>query len=137
MLQSVWDGIAGTRKKTVWKKDPKSQDVDEIVAELVKTQQALYNLNTISANRGDNAVTLVAGTDEAIQIFSTALTANRAITLSTTNAVKGDRFRIVRTGLGAFTMDVGGLKTLPSATAAFAEVMFNGTAWVLIGYGTL
>lgn len=91
----------------------------------------------VSADRGDASVTLVPGTDQDVQRFATALTANRTITLSTTGAVNGDRFRIVRTGLGAFTLDVGGLKTLPAATASWAEVEYNGAAWVLVGYGLL
>jgi hypothetical protein len=49
----------------------------------------------------------------------------------------GQRFRIVRTGLGAGTLDVGGLKTIPTLTAAWVEVMWNGSAMELVGYGTL
>lgn len=91
----------------------------------------------VSADRGDAGATLTAGTDETTQRWATTLTADRTVTLSTTGAVNGDRFRIVRTGLGAFTLDVGGLKTIASATAAWADVEFNGSAWVLTGYGTL
>lgn len=90
-----------------------------------------------SANRGDAAVTLKAGVDATVQFFATALTANRVVTLSTVGATKGDYFRIVRTGLGAFTLDVGGLKVIPNATAAFVEVIFDGAAWKLVGYGLL
>lgn len=63
--------------------------------------------------------------------------AQRGHVWNITGAINGDRFRIVRTGLGAFTLDVGGLKTIPSATAAWADVEFTGSAWVLTGYGTL
>jgi hypothetical protein len=94
-------------------------------------------VDAVSANRGDTNVTLQAGVNETVQIFSSALTDNRTVTLSTTGATNGDRFRVVRTGLGAFTLDVGGLKTIPSATAAFVDVAYNGSAWVLAGYGTL
>lgn len=41
------------------------------------------------------------------------------------------------TGLGAFTLDVGGLKTIANSTAAFVDVEFDGTAWFLTGYGAL
>jgi hypothetical protein len=92
---------------------------------------------SVSADRGDNSVTIQAGVDAEMQRFATALTANRTVTLSTTSATKGDTFRVVRTGLGAFTLDVGGLKTIPSATAAFVDVAYNGSAWVLTGYGAL
>jgi hypothetical protein len=64
------------------------------------------------------------------------LTANRAVTLSTTNAFSGARFRITRTGGGAFTLDVGGgLKSL--ATNTWAEFIYDGAAWYLAAYGAL
>lgn len=94
-------------------------------------------LQHMAADRGDANVTLVAGTDAQFQRFATTLTANRTVTLSSTGVFNGARFRVVRTGLGEFTLDVGGLKTIPSATAAFVEVMHDGTAWRLIGYGAL
>ncbi|HEX6964539.1 MAG TPA: glycosyl hydrolase family 28-related protein [Gemmatimonadaceae bacterium] len=97
----------------------------------------VYRLPGVSADRGDTDVTLVVGTDAPTQLFNTALTRNRVITLSPTGAVNGDKFRIVRKGLGAFTMDVGGLKTIPASTAAFVDVEFNGGSWILTGYGTL
>lgn len=90
-------------------------------------------------DRGDNDVTLTPGTDSEVQRFATTLTANRTVTLSTTGAIQGDKFRIVRTGLGAFTLDVGGIKTIPSGTAAWVEVQYSKSVggWVLVGYGTL
>lgn len=94
-------------------------------------------LSRVSADRGDTSQTMTAGTDATTQRWATTLTANRTVTLSSTGAINGDRFRIVRTGLGAFTLDVGGLKTIPSATAAWVDVEFTGSAWVLTGYGTL
>jgi hypothetical protein len=93
----------------------------------------------VSADRGDANVTLQAGVDAEEQRFATALGANRTVTLATTNVHPGAKFRIFRTGLGAFTLDVGGLKTIPSATAAFVDVEYDaeGAAWRLTGYGTL
>jgi hypothetical protein len=90
-----------------------------------------------SADRGDASQTLVAGVDASVQRWATTLTSNRTVTLSTTGATNGDAFRIVRTGLGAFTLDVGGLKTIPNSTAAFVDVTYDGTAWRLTGYGAL
>lgn len=98
---------------------------------------ALQPKETISADNGDASITLTSGTSDPVQLFSTALTANRTITLSTTDALEGDKFRIVRTGLGAFTLDVGGLKTMPSATAAWCDVHYDGAAWILTAYGSL
>lgn len=86
---------------------------------------------------GDKNTALSVHTSKRTLIMNAELTANRVVTLNTTNAVDGDDFRIVRTGLGSFTYDVGGLKTIPSATAAFVDVEFDGTAWFLTGYGLL
>lgn len=93
--------------------------------------------DSIGADVGDANVTLTVGVSAPIQRYATTLTGNRTVTLSTTNAKNGDQFRIVRTGLGAFTLDVGGLKTIASATAAFVDVGYDGSAWRLIGYGAL
>jgi hypothetical protein len=90
----------------------------------------------VSADRGNNSVTLTMS-DSPVQRFATTLTANRTVTLPTTAVYNGAKFRIVRTGLGAFTLDVGGLKTIPSGTAAYVDVTHDGTAWRLSGYGTL
>jgi hypothetical protein len=95
---------------------------------------SLQPRNTVGDDVGDADVTLEYG-DDPIQLYSTTLTDNRTVTLSTTSFLEGDSFRIVRTGLGAYTLDVGGLKTIPSATAAFVDITFNGTAWILTGYG--
>lgn len=93
------------------------------------------NLSRLSADRGDASITIKPGTDVEFQRFATALTANRTVTLGTGHL--GAFFRVVRTGLGAFTLDVGGLKTIASATAAFVDVAHDGTAWRLVGYGAL
>jgi hypothetical protein len=109
----------------------------KVPASAVQLAQLHTMMNTISADRGDAAVTLVPGVDAVTQRYATALTANRVVTLDTLSAYTGARFRVVRTGLGAFTLDVGGLKTIPSGTAAFVEVTYDGTAWRLTGYGLL
>ncbi len=116
--------------------DSSMQGFNIALIALVSTIAILYeNLNRMSADRGDASVTLKPGTDVFIQRFATTLTANRTVTLGTGHL--GAYFRVVRTGLGAFTLDVGGLKTIASATAAFVEVAHDGTAWRLIGYGAL
>lgn len=92
---------------------------------------------TISGDRGDTDQTLTVGVDSQTQRWASTLTTNRTVTLSTTGALRGAGFRIVRTGLGAFTLNVGGLKTIANSTAAFVDVAYNGSAWVLTGYGAL
>lgn len=93
------------------------------------------SLHHVSADRGDTDVTLTAGVDVPMQRFATALSANRTVTLGF--GYPGAWFHIVRSGLGAFTLDVGGLKTLPSATAAWAIVGHDGSAWYLLAQGVL
>jgi len=100
--------------------------------------QAIFT-DGISGDNGDNSSTLTVGNSLQTQLWKTNLTANRTVTLSTSGAINNAKFRIVRTGLGAFTLDVGGLKTIPAATAAWVEVMYSTAfaAWQLVGYGTL
>lgn len=87
---------------------------------------------------GDADATLTPTANRGKSLFSTPLTANRTVTLSTTNAWNGSTFKVIRsaTATGAFNLDVGGLKTL-TAESQWAEVTYNGTSWVLTGYGTL
>lgn len=120
-------------------------DIIPLVATNITSKVTVANLRTklgltgVSGDRGDANVALSVGNDSATQRFATALTANRTITLSTVGAWDGAWFQIVRSGLGAFTLDVGGLKTLPSGVAAYAEVQYSGpaAAWILVSYGTL
>jgi hypothetical protein len=98
---------------------------------------AVYTIATPPNGTSGTSLTVAAGIDQETQRFATTLTANRTVTLSSTGAWNGAKFRIVRTGLGAFTLDVGGLKTIASATAAYVDVAFTDTAWVLTGYGAL
>ncbi len=119
-------------------KFPKAPDAyDKNDQDFVRSTIARQLPIGVSVNRGDNSVTLAVDVDAPTQRFTTALTANRTVTLSAKNAFNGAKFRVVRTGLGAFTLDVGGLKTIPNATAAFVDVEYTGTTWVLTGYGTL
>lgn len=92
---------------------------------------------SISGDRGDNDVSPLAH-QATVQRFATTLTANRTVTLPSSGVQAGQTFKIVRTGLGAFTLNVGpGIKTIPASTAASVDVMYDGTAWRLTAYGTL
>lgn len=95
---------------------------------------------SVSTDNGDAAVTLTAGKNALVQRFATVLTADRAVTLSTTGAYTGAAFRIVReaTATGAFNLNVGTgpLKALGTA-GTWVDVVFNGTAWQLTAYGSL
>jgi hypothetical protein len=93
--------------------------------------------NGVDTDVGDADKTLTVGVSLHTQRYATTLTANRTVTLSSTGAYNGAKFRVVRTGLGSFTLNVGGLKTIASATAAFVDVVYDGSAWRLAAYGAL
>lgn len=88
----------------------------------------------------DAAFTLTPLTDAPDQLCTGTLTADRAITLSTTNVYDGARFRITRTGAGAFNYTVahnGGTKNI--ATDQWAEFVYFSAlaAWQLAAAGSL
>lgn len=84
------------------------------------------------AEAGDANQTLTVGTDKGILNYSTTLTANRTVTLDTTGAIDGSSFTITATHGSAYTIDVGGLYTIPASTDGQVIVQYNGTAWFLV-----
>lgn len=91
----------------------------------------------VSPDRGDRDATLLPE-DADLQYFSTTLTANRTVSPPPAGQ-KGRRIRVVRDAAtaGAFTLAVGTLKTIPASTRAFVEIVDDGSAYRLAGYGTL
>lgn len=89
---------------------------------------------------GDAAKTLVVGTDPSTQVWNTTLTADRAVTLSTSGAFNGAKYRIVRNSAatGAFNLNVGTgpLKAL-AAAGAWVDVEYNGSSWIETASGSL
>lgn len=83
----------------------------------------------------DAAATVSPSATNTVVFHTGTLTANRAVTLSTSGIATGSTIRVIRTGTGAFNLTIGGLKALASNT--WCDVVFNGTAWQLIAYGTL
>jgi hypothetical protein len=94
---------------------------------------------TVSADKGDAAATLTAGSSEQISVWSTPLTADRAVTLSTAGAYNGASFRVVRTAAatGAFNLNVGTGPLKALAAGQWCDVHYNGSAWVLTASGSL
>ena len=90
----------------------------------------------VSADKGDAAATLDMRTSEQTNVWNTPLTANRAVTLTTTGAFEGAKFRVVRTAAatGAFNLTVAG-KNL--AAGQWADVEYDGAAWFLTAFGSL
>lgn len=74
----------------------------------------------------DSNFTVTTSTDNLI-VYEDALTANRTVTLSTTDFIKGDRAKVVKKDSTAFTIDVGGVQTLTADSTLVVE--FDGSAW--------
>lgn len=102
-------------------------NVSASVAERIQTSRSI--------SAGDANTTFTPSSSAPVIRYATTLTANRAVTLSTTNATAGTRLRVVRDGAGAFTLDVGGLKTL--AVDEWCDVEYTGSAYFLTAFGTL
>lgn len=94
---------------------------------------------SVSADKGNAAATLGVGTAQMVNVWATPLTADRAVAISTTNAVRGAKFRVVRTATatGAYNLNVGTgpLKALTAGT--WCDVEHNGTGWILTASGSL
>jgi hypothetical protein len=88
--------------------------------------------NVASANQ----TLTVGGSARTINVTG-PLTGNVVYTLSGTDAINGDRFRIVRatSATGAFTIDVGGLKSL--SVGQWCDIEYNGSTWYLTAFGSL
>lgn len=85
----------------------------------------------------DVAFTLTPGTSPESTKHTGTLTANRAVTLSTTGAITGERFVITRTGSGAFTLDIGTGPLKSLSTGQWGEFTYDGSAWYLSRFGSL
>jgi hypothetical protein len=81
--------------------------------------------------------TLTPGTSPHRTLHTGTLTANRAVTLSTTGALIGLSYRITRTGAGAFDLNVGSGPLKALATNTWCEVVYDGSAYYLSAYGAL
>jgi hypothetical protein len=67
------------------------------------------------------------------------LSADRTLTFLTTNAVAGaTRWRITRTGAGAFNLNINGPGLLKALTTnTWCEIVYDGSAYYLAAYGAL
>lgn len=95
--------------------------------------------NQVGADVGDTNKTLTVGLSEPTQVWDTALTADRSVSLSTTGAYNGAKFRIVRTAnaTGAFNLNVGTGPLKALAVGEWCDVEYNGSAWMLTAFGSL
>lgn len=102
------------------------------------------NARSLSADRGNNSVTLTLN-DHRIQRFNTVLTtANKTVTLPTAYT-NGETFKVLRQSgaTGAFTIVVNDpsaatLHTFASGTVnVWAEFMYTGSAWIKTASGSI
>lgn len=89
------------------------------------------------ANATNADFTLTTLTDAQQVRHTGTLTADRAVTLSTTRAYAGAKFRITRTGTGAFNLNVGTGPLKALITNTWGEFVYDGAAWYLAAYGAL
>jgi hypothetical protein len=101
------------------------------------TTSGPYITPSVGANVGDAAATLTVGTSAMTQRWETELTQDRAVTLSTTGAANGSKFRIVRTAAGAFNLNVGTGPLAALVEDEWCDVEYNGSAWMLVAKGSL
>lgn len=94
-------------------------------------------LPSVSGDNGNASITLTAGSART-QRFNTVLTANRTVTLPTSDVFNGMKFRVAREAgaTGAFNLTVGGIRVL-GAASTWVDVEYDGSAWRVTGYGTL
>lgn len=90
---------------------------------------------------GNADATLTVGSSSDVQRWNTTLTADRTATLATAGAWKGARFRVIRTELatGNFPLIVvvGTTRLLRLAPGQWADFEFDGSTWIITGYGNL
>jgi hypothetical protein len=91
------------------------------------------------ANWGDSDATLTSIGSLQTNFWQSPLTANRSVTLSTTGAFSGARFRITRTAsaTGAFNLDVGSGPLKALSAGQWCDVEWDGSAWRLTASGSL
>lgn len=91
----------------------------------------------INVNNVNGGFLLTPHVSPEITLYTATITADRSCSLSTTGAQKGMRFRIVRTGAGAFNLNVGVGPLIALAQNEWCEVVYDGSAWTLCGAGAL
>ena len=97
-------------------------------------------LPAVYSDQGDTSVTLTYLASYPTNFWRSVLTADRTVTLSTTGATNGAKFRITRSAsaTGAFNLNVlaaTGTKAL--AAGQWCDVEYSGSAWFLAAFGSL
>ena len=143
--------LASVTGRSIWFPDGSDDNVVRGSGNLATTGTGILNSGTgnlfydqtptTSADSGDAAKIVQWTEGDRTIIYATPISANRAVTLSTTTGVpEGGKIRVVRTAActGAFNVNVGTgpLKALATA-GTWCDVEYDGVAWFLSGYGLL
>ena len=107
---------------------------------LVGDTSSYYTKPNGTTVNGDVAATLTHTLSDVDQVWSSPLTTARAVTLSTTGAVDGAKFRITRTtaATGNYSLNVGtGPLRALNGPGQWCEVTYNGSAWYVSAAGNL
>jgi hypothetical protein len=93
----------------------------------------------VYGNVADAGITLTPFSSFTTNFWQSPLTADRAVTLSTTGAVSGVKFRIVRGAgaTGAFNLNVGTGPLKALAAGQWCDVEYDGSVWRLAAAGSL
>jgi len=88
-----------------------------------------HTTNQLSSDRGDADYTIKAY-DYGIQLYSTALTANRTVLLPTTGLYNGKRVSVLRTALGAYNLLLGSVAILTGS--GLVELQYDDGSWAIL-----
>ena len=100
---------------------------------------ALGQVPYVYDNWDDSDATLTPFASYTTNIWQSPLTTNRTVTLSSTGAVSGVKFRIVRkaSATGAFTLSVGSGPLKALSAGQWCDVEWDGSTWQLTAFGSL
>lgn len=121
-------------KQYAWVTDLHDSQPDYVLSDGVNWKPVRPLAARIVAN-ADSAMTLQALVNSPTQVLRGAITANRTLTISTTRAYSGAKFRIKREASGLFGIIIGSLGTLN--LSSWMDMEFDGTQWVQTASGGL
>ncbi|MGK9234766.1 hypothetical protein KXS07_23665 [Inquilinus limosus] len=96
------------------------------------TWQRLQELSSYASTGGDTNATVSVLGNASVVTFTANLTADRTVTLSTSDAYLGAMKRIIYAGNGAGRLICGGITLRPGC---WADFMWTGSAWTCVGAG--
>jgi hypothetical protein len=121
-------------RQYAWVTDLHDAQPDYVLSDGVNWKPVRPLAARIVAN-ADSAMTLQALVNSPTQVLRGAITANRTLTLSTTRAYSGAKFRVKREATGLFGVVIGALGTL--ALNSWMDMEYDGTQWVQTASGGL